>query len=336
MKYAFLNIGKYVHDFFELPGNYNFNAGTEVITYEKRNLRMDVAYFSNTNLINNIENQSTAVDFRKLNAIAEYAKFILIYNHALVNTIVITKVDPKYCLKEINLTKSLILRPYYIYMSPEEILKLLNSIKDKINNNKKLTYRDAIALALIPTLAQNHIAEKVTEEVCHLIEKYQFHDNKLRYDICFIIDIMIDRNITNKNKQKELREALKMDETRTIIRKLVEEENKETLKEKDKIIEEKNKELQYYKDKHKKELEEKNKELQYNEEKHKKELEYNEEKHKKELEYNEEKHKKELEEKNKELEYKDKTIKEYDNIVHNENIDEKAKINVLSSLIIVK
>ena len=318
MKYAFLNIGKYVHDFFELPGNYNFNAGTEVITYEKRNLRMDVAYFSNTNLINNIENQSTAVDFRKLNAIAEYAKFILIYNHALVNTIVITKVDPKYCLKEINLTKSLILRPYYIYMSPEEILKLLNSIKDKINNNKKLTYRDAIALALIPTLAQNHIAEKVTEEVCHLIEKYQFHDNKLRYDICFIIDIMIDRNITNKNKQKELREALKMDETRTIIRKLVEEENKETLKEKDKIIEEKNKELQY------------------NEEKHKKELEYNEEKHKKELEYNEEKHKKELEEKNKELEYKDKTIKEYDNIVHNENIDEKAKINVLSSLIIVK
>ena len=317
MKYAFLNIGKYVHDFFELPGNYNFNAGTEVITYEKRNLRMDVAYFSNTNLINNIENQSTAVDFRKLNAIAEYAKFILIYNHALVNTIVITKVDPKYCLKEINLTKSLILRPYYIYMSPEEILKLLNSIKDKINNNKKLTYRDAIALALIPTLAQNHIAEKVTEEVCHLIEKYQFHDNKLRYDICFIIDIMIDRNITNKNKQKELREALKMDETRTIIRKLVEEENKETLKEKDKIIEEKNKELE----EKKKELEEKNKEL--------------EEKNK-ELEYNEEKHKKELEEKNKELEYKDKTIKEYDNIVHNENIDEKAKINVLSSLIIVK
>ena len=321
MKYAFLNLGKYVHDFFELPGNYNFNAGTEVITYEKRNLRMDVAYFSNTNLINNIENQSTAVDFRKLNAIAEYAKFILIYNHALVNTIVITKVDPKYCLKEINLTKSLILRPYYIYMSPEEILKLLNSIKDKINNNKKLTYRDAIALALIPTLAQNHIAEKVTEEVCHLIEKYQFHDNKLRYDICFIIDIMIDRNITNKNKQKKLREALKMDKTRTIIRKLVEEENKETLKEKDKIIEEKNKEL-----------EEKNKELEYNEEKHKKELE---EKNK-ELQYNEEKHKKELEEKNKELEYKDKTIKEYDNIVHNENIDEKAKINVLSSLIIVK
>ena len=120
MKYAFLNLGKYVHDFFELPGNYNFNAGTEVITYEKRNLRMDVAYFSNTNLINNIENQSTAVDFRKLNAIAEYAKFILIYNHALVNTIVITKVDPKYCLKEINLTKSLILRPYYIYMSPKK------------------------------------------------------------------------------------------------------------------------------------------------------------------------------------------------------------------------
>ncbi|WP_407422126.1 hypothetical protein [Methanobrevibacter sp.] len=244
MKYAFLNLGKYVHDFFELPGNYNYNAGTEVITCEKRNLRMDVAYFSNEHLINNIENQSTPVDFEKLNVIAEYAKFILIYNNALVNTIVITKVDPKYCLKEINLTKSLILRPYYIYLSPEEILKLLNMIKDKIDNNKKLTYRDAIALALIPILAQDHIAEKVTEEVCHLIEKYQFHDNKLRSDICFLIDIMIDRNIRDENKQKELREEIKMDETRTIIRKLVEEENKDVLEEKDRIIEEKDKKLE--------------------------------------------------------------------------------------------
>lgn len=278
MKYAFLNLGKYVHDFFELPGNYNFNAGTEVITCEKRNLRMDVAYFSDKNLINNIENQSKPVDFEKLSAIAEYAKFILIYNNALVNTIVITKVDPKYCLKEISLTRSLILRPYYIYMSPEEILKLLNMIKDKIDNNEKLTYRDTIALALIPTLAQDHIAEKVTEEVCHLIEKYQFNDNNLRSNICFIIDVMIDRNIRDKNKQKELREELNMEETRTIIRKLIEEENKDALKEKDRIIEEKNKEL----------------------------------------------------------EEKDRKLENINSIINNKNIDEKAKVNVLSSLIIAK
>ena len=131
-------------------------------------------------------------------------------------------------------------------------------IKDKIDNNKKLTYRDAIALALIPILAQDHIAEKVTEEVCHLIEKYQFHDNKLRSDICFLIDIMIDRNIRDKNKQKELREEIKMDETRTIIRKLVEEENKDVLEEKDRIIEEKDKKLE----ENEKKLEENEKKLE--------------------------------------------------------------------------
>ena len=66
---------------------------------------MDIAYFSNRHMINNIENQSNAVTYEKLNTIAEYAKFILIYNNALVNTIIISKVDPKYCLKEINLKK---------------------------------------------------------------------------------------------------------------------------------------------------------------------------------------------------------------------------------------
>lgn len=69
-----------------------------------------------------------------------------------------------------------------------------------------------------------------------------------------------------------------MEETRTIIRKLIEEENKDALKEKDRIIEEKNKEL----------------------------------------------------------EEKDRKLENINNIINNKNIDEKAKVNVLSSLIIAK
>ena len=76
-----------------------------------------------------------------------------------------------------------------------------------------------------------------------------------------------------------------MEETRTIIRKLIEEENKDALKEKDRIIEEKNKEL---------------------------------------------------EEKDRKLEEKDRKLENINSIINNKNIDEKAKVNVLSSLIIAK
>ncbi len=58
-----------------------------------------------------------------------------------------------------------------------------------------------------------------------------------------------------------MKEKINMDETRTIIRKLVEEENKDVLEEKDRIIEEKTKKIEY-KEKILKELELKEKELE--------------------------------------------------------------------------
>ena len=59
------------------------------------------------NIINNIENQSYITDIKKLETIAEYAKFLLINNDSLIDSIIISKIDPKYCKKEIPLTKPL-------------------------------------------------------------------------------------------------------------------------------------------------------------------------------------------------------------------------------------
>lgn len=84
------------------------------------------------NIINNIENQSYFTDTKKLEIIAEYAKFVLINNDSLIYSIIIIKIDPKYCKKEIPLKETLILRPYYIYKTSEEILERLNKITDKI------------------------------------------------------------------------------------------------------------------------------------------------------------------------------------------------------------
>jgi len=93
---------------------------------------MDIAYMRSGNIINNIENQSYFTDTKKLEIIAEYAKFVLINNDSLIDSIIIIKIDPKYCKKEIPLKEMLILRPYYIYKTSEEILERLNKITDKI------------------------------------------------------------------------------------------------------------------------------------------------------------------------------------------------------------
>ena len=130
-KYAFIKLSEIIHDYFRLEGEYIHPVETEVITLNKRNLRMDIAYMRSGNIINNIENQSYFTDIKKLEIIAEYAKFVLINNDSLIYSIIIIKIDPKYCKKEIPLKETLILRPYYIYKTSEEILERLNKITDK-------------------------------------------------------------------------------------------------------------------------------------------------------------------------------------------------------------
>ena len=97
-------------------------------------------------------------------------------------------------------------------MPEGEILQLLNTIKDKIKSNKVLSSMETSGLAMIPTLAQDNIAKKVTEDVCYLIEKDKNIDFNVKHEICFIVDIMIDRNISDEKKKQELRKVLKMEE----------------------------------------------------------------------------------------------------------------------------
>lgn len=306
MKYAFATLGKFIHSFFKLDGEYKYSIGNEVITYQKRNLRMDIAYFNSKNIINNIETQTKIVDEKKLEIIAEYAKFLLINNEALVNSIIITKVDPKYCAKEIALTETLFLRPLYIYHNKEKILKLLNIITDKINNKKKLTYDESIALAIIPTLAQDCIAEEVTIKVCKLISKYKFDDPTLKRNICFVVDIMVDRNIKSESKRKQFLEMLNMEDEKEFLKSFI----KRELKEEHELYKEQ------LKNEYKKEIEDMNNEIELM----KKLLD--EQGKQKEIDYM-----------RKQLEKKDQlTIK---TILNNDNIDENTKKNILSSLMLI-
>ena len=241
-KYGFIKLSEIIHHYFQLDGEYVYPIETEVITLNKRNLRMDIAYLRNDNVINNIENQGYIVDMKKLEIIAEYAKFLLINNDSLIDSIIISKVNPKYCEKEIYLTKTLILRPYYLYKSPEEILERLNNITSKVNNNIKLTYDEACEWAMLPTLAQDDIAPFVTQKVCEQLKNDKTIRENLKTDICFILQIMIDRNIKNEKTKKELLEMINMEKRKTALEYLIEIETQK-LKEHNYELKEDNDEL---------------------------------------------------------------------------------------------
>lgn len=228
-KYAFIKLSEIIHHYFKLDGEYIHPIETEVITINKRNLRMDIAYLRSENIINNIENQSSPINLEKLEIIAEYAKFLLINNDSLIDSIIISKVNPKYCKKEIHLTKTLILRPLYIYKSSDEILKRLNNMTDKVSNNEKLTYDDACEWA-IPTLSQDDIALYITKEVCKQIKKDKSINEKLKTDICFILKIMIDKNIKNPKTKKELLEMINMEKRKTALEYIIQQETQKLQK----------------------------------------------------------------------------------------------------------
>lgn len=325
MKYAFLVLGKYLHEFFNLEGEYLAGKETEIITSEKRNLRMDIVYYRSGNVINNIENQTKAVDEEKLESIAEYAKFLLIYNSALVNSYIVSKIDPKYCSKEICLTETLVLRPRYLFKSQDELLKLLNMIRDKVKSNKVLSRKETMGLAMIPTLAQDDIAEKVTEEACHLITKDQSIDLPIKNEICFILDIMIDRNIKDKKKKQKLLEVLNMEERKSTIQTLIEWEYKDLIddnKKKDNELELKDNELEL-KDS---ELELKDNELEKRDNRIldlEKQIDMIQKQKEKDEEFQKMREKLIIYEK-------------FQNILANEELDSQTKVNILNSLILVK
>ena len=114
-------------------------------------------------------------------------------------------------------------------MEKEKILQLLNTITDKINCNQKLTYDESIALAILPTLAQDDIAEEITMKACQLICKYEFLDETLKTDVSFVVEIMVDRNIKSKSNQKKFLEMLNMEDKDTFLQSFIKHEMKEEL-----------------------------------------------------------------------------------------------------------
>ena len=202
-KYAFAVLNKHLHKYLKLEDDYVVSYPTEVITRDMRNLRMDTLYRTQ-NTLNNIEAQSTEVGIREMKRFVDYRIFAEYIYNLPVETIILMTVDPKNSLKEYKISNTDILRPIYIYFPKDEVTKRFNNLRNKIENNERLTEEETLDMAFLPLFAEEENSQEMTEKMCEFISKCKNIDYELKREISFILQIMVFNYFEDSEKRKEL------------------------------------------------------------------------------------------------------------------------------------
>ena len=260
MKYGGIMFAKHLHNFLGLPGEFVKPCPTHIITADKRDLDMDILYHVHTDrdLLINLEQQTTPVRNEKIITLCEYRDYSKTNYGMPVLSVVVSSVDPSKSLSRYELTKSDIIVPQYFFISWDETNEILNKIENILNNNEELDYNDALYLAYLPIFAPKNHVKSLVEKLCHMFSQANI-DYHLKTELVFVLEIMIEKHITEKNKIKDLKEMIKVDEAvdKILLSVALNEDLNEKLEQKEKELENKEKELENKE----KELENKDNEL---------------------------------------------------------------------------
>lgn len=217
IKFVFKSLGELIHNYWGFEGEYIGLVDTEVVNLDGINLRKDISYSRTGKVINDVEMQTVPVDDEKAEAIGFYVEYDLRNTDNLVHVIILTNVDPEKSVRRIKLTDSLIVEPEYIYISPEDIDKMLNNIRDKIVYGKELTRFEELEFIIIAIFAPNNKKEEITAEISHLFAEYcEYTDMKFVFKskITLVLGWMIDRNVSEGNKKEELWDVIGLEKGR--------------------------------------------------------------------------------------------------------------------------
>ena len=159
-----------------------------------KNFRKEMIYI--------IEHQSYRTDKEKLKAIKKYLDGVKCKNKKPVHVYIITSVDPSKQERRYELTPSDIIEPEYIYISPEDIRKMLNNINHKIDNNEKLSDEEALQLviALIFTPYQNE--KEMVDEVFDILKREKTISGQIRVDIVDFLEHFNGETFDEKTRKE--------------------------------------------------------------------------------------------------------------------------------------
>jgi len=273
---------KAVHDAFDFPGEYVNNLKLDVYTEDGRNLEMDCAQLImpkgeiTCKSTINVEHQTYPIR-EKVESIYDYKLYLIHKTNIPSNSIVMTNIDPGkdeiFCKSHDQIFKLKV-----NVVTREKISKRLKILKNKIENKKEFTQKEAMYFAYIAIFTkQKETMERLAylfsqidqmepnlqldlHQVLKKMIKFHFRDdiNKIRELLTMISESIFQKNLEGltykerteiqmKEKDQKLKEqGIKLEEKDEKLKEqgIKLEEKDQKLEEKDLKLKEKNKENQ--------------------------------------------------------------------------------------------
>ena len=153
-----------------------------------------------------IEHQSYITDANKMKVIKEYLDEIKCKTDRPVDVFIVTSIDPGKHEKEYLNTNADILRPTYIYISPDDIKKMLNNINYKVKNNIPISDTEAVQLIIALIFSPKGHEKEIYDEVYDIVRRDNTMSHSVRIDV---VDVL--QQFSGKTFGEEtLKELLKM------------------------------------------------------------------------------------------------------------------------------
>ena len=156
-----------------------------------------------------LEHQSTPVGDDKMDMIGKYDIQMVSDAHLPTLLVIASNTDSEKSVNELIHTPSDSISLYFLDLSEKNICQRLNKLKEKINNNKKLSIEEKLNLGVILLYAPRKDAYRITETIADLyLDAHDDLDLKMEKCLYSVISILTDAHIDDEQTYGRLTEMI--------------------------------------------------------------------------------------------------------------------------------
>ena len=210
IKQAATLFGKLLHGYLNLPGKYLGGCPNEYPFNEKA--RTDVCYvviIKDIPQYINLEDESSRVNAKTLLKIIKYSTNIECIKRVPVTSVLTTTEPLEKCLKELNISKTKILKPIIISFPEFDGDEKLRKIREKVNNDELFSEEEAIEIIFLLRMFRKNHAE-ILEEVCELFSKLKVEDPEFKVRMKFCMQCIIHKYAKTLDDIKRLEKVINL------------------------------------------------------------------------------------------------------------------------------
>jgi len=203
----------YGDDFLEYFGEYKKiirELGTEVHTLYGTHRRLDRLALVDDNTLQNWEFEVKEINDDTLSRIWEYNNLKSAEIGTIMDSFIISFANPDSCKEAVEIGRSIVFAPIIKYLQKMGLHKKLNTIEEKVNDNKKITVQDELTLIFVTLSVKDSSKEKMLKRVCGVLKKIDYIVEYRRVVIDSIISFQIENFVKTKEDKDNLNEVVSM------------------------------------------------------------------------------------------------------------------------------